>query len=236
MVETVVLKTQLNGVEHAVAASRAFVICGSIDLSPILTEVRATSIKGDTAMFSRRSFLQTTGAAALAATVPATVKAFTLNPIYAPQRVAVSPTVQPGQLLVMPRAHFLYYVDGPGQAMRYGVGTGKAGLEFTGTATISVKKEWPTWRPTNEMIEREPETYSKFVDNDFVQPGGPGNPLGARALYLFQNGRDTYFRIHGTTQPSSIGRSVSNGCIRMINNHVEDLYERVPIGTTVTVI
>ena len=113
---------------------------------------------------------------------------------------------------------------------------GKAGLEFTGEAVIQVKKEWPTWRPTNEMIEREPQTYAKFKDNDYVEPGGPGNPLGARALYLFQNGRDTFFRIHGTTQPGTIGRSVSNGCIRMINEHVIDLYQRVPVGTKVTVI
>ena len=113
---------------------------------------------------------------------------------------------------------------------------GKAGLEFQGQATIEVKKEWPTWRPTNEMIEREPGTYGRFKDNDYVQPGGPSNPLGARALYLFQNGRDTYFRIHGTNQRDSIGRAASNGCIRMWNEHVIDLYERVPIGTVVTVV
>ena len=82
------------------------------------------------------------------------------------------------------------------------------------------------------MIERNPRAYRKFADG---MPGGPTNPLGARAIYLFQNGRDTYFRIHGTTEPSSIGRSVSNGCIRMINEHVEDLYERVPVGTRVVV-
>ncbi|WP_137701367.1 L,D-transpeptidase [Marimonas lutisalis] len=184
-------------------------------------------------MFNRRTFLTAT-AATLAA--PHVVRAFELNPIFAPQPVKVGPALQPGQLLILPKAHFLYFVTAPRQAMRYGVGVGKAGLEFTGTATIDVKKEWPTWRPTNEMIEREPRTYAKFKDNDYVQPGGPGNPLGARALYLFQNGRDTYFRIHGTTQPSSIGRSVSNGCIRMINDHVIDLYQRVPIGTPVTVI
>ena len=86
------------------------------------------------------------------------------------------------------------------------------------------------------MIAREPNTYSEFIDNDFRQPGGPRNPLGSRALYLFQNGIDTYYRIHGTTAPRSIGRSVSNGCIRMLNEHVNDLYERVPIGTRVTVL
>jgi lipoprotein-anchoring transpeptidase ErfK/SrfK len=85
------------------------------------------------------------------------------------------------------------------------------------------------------MIERDPRHYGKIKDNEDAQPGGPGNPLGARALYLFQNGRDTYFRIHGTIEPASIGRSVSNGCIRMINEHVMDLYTRVPLGTVVQV-
>ena len=182
-------------------------------------------------MISRRSFV-----AAAAASVAMPAYAFEVEPIFKPQRVAIKSDLAPGQLLILPRAHFLYYVEEPGQAMRYGVGVGKAGLEFTGTAKIGAKKQWPTWRPTNEMIAREPKTYSKFVDNDYVQPGGPGNPLGARALYLFQNGRDTFFRIHGTTAPRSIGRSVSNGCIRMINDHVIDLYERVPVGATVTVL
>lgn len=182
----------------------------------------------------RRHFIAT-GAAAL--TVPATVaNAFEINPKFVPQEVAIDQRYQAGRLLVLPKAHFLYFITGPGVARRYGVGVGRAGLEFTGTATIDVKKKWPTWRPTDEMIEREPNTYAKFVDNDYIQPGGKDNPLGARALYLFQNGRDTYFRIHGTTAPRSIGRSVSNGCIRMINEHVVDLYERVPVGTVVTVL
>ena len=182
----------------------------------------------------RRHFIAT-GAAAL--TVPASVaSAFEINPKFVPQEVTIDQRYQPGRLLVLPKALFLYFITGPGVARRYGVGVGRAGLEFTGTATIDVKKKWPTWRPTNEMIEREPKTYAKFVDNDYIQPGGKDNPLGARALYLFQNGRDTYFRIHGTTAPRSIGRSVSNGCIRMINEHVVDLYERVPVGTVVTVL
>lgn len=189
-------------------------------------------------MFSRRSFLA--GSLAVAA-VPAAAQTtkpqgFQIDPIYEPQIVSIKSGYQPGQLLILPRSHFLYFVTEPRKAIRYGVGVGKAGLEFTGTATIDVKKEWPTWRPTDEMIEREPKTYGKFKDNDYVQPGGPGNPLGARALYLFQNGKDTYFRIHGTTAPESIGHSVSNGCIRMLNSHVTDLYERVPIGTVVTVL
>ena len=182
-------------------------------------------------MLTRRTFLAST-----AAVVAAPALAFDIDPIFRPQTVGIKDDLAPGQILILPRAHFLYYVTAPGEARRYGVGVGKAGLEFTGTAKIGAKKEWPTWRPTNEMIERDPHLYTKFIDNDYVQPGGPGNPLGARALYLFQNGRDTYYRIHGTTAPRSIGRSVSNGCIRMLNEHVTDLYERVPLGTTVTVL
>jgi lipoprotein-anchoring transpeptidase ErfK/SrfK len=184
-------------------------------------------------MINRRNFIAT---AAAASALPMPALAFNLDPVFKPQSVAMKKDLAPGQILVLPRAHFLYFVEAPGQARRYGVGVGKAGLEFTGSATIQVKKKWPTWRPTNEMIERSPQSYEQFIDNEYVQPGGPGNPLGARALYLFQNGRDTYFRIHGTTAPRSIGRSVSNGCIRMINDHVVDLYERVPIGTKVTVL
>ena len=196
-------------------------------------------------MQTRRAFLAAaTAALVLPASRPATAQTtaaapaetFQLDPRFAPQIVNIKKQFLPGQLLILPRSHFLYFVTEPGKAIRYGVGVGKAGLEFTGTATIDVKKEWPTWRPTEEMIDRSPQTYGKFKDNDYVQPGGPGNPLGARALYLFQNGQDTFFRIHGTTEPESIGRSVSNGCIRMLNEHVIDLYERVPIGTIVTVL
>jgi lipoprotein-anchoring transpeptidase ErfK/SrfK len=181
----------------------------------------------------RRTFM----ASALATlALPEIVSATTATFDPTPQEVSIKRTFQKGQLLILPRSHYLYFVTAPGKALRYGIGVGKAGLEFTGTATISVKKEWPTWRPTNEMIERDPKAYARFVGNTEAQPGGPGNPLGARALYLFQNGKDTYFRIHGTTQPSSIGRSVSSGCIRMLNAHVKDLYTRVPIGTVVTVL
>ena len=184
-------------------------------------------------MIDRRFFI---GAGVAAASLPASAHAFEVEDKFKPTKVSISEQYAPGQLLILPRAHFLYLVTAPREALRYGVGVGKAGLQFTGTATIDVKKKWPTWRPTEEMIEREPQTYGRFKDNDYVQPGGPENPLGARALYLFQNGRDTYFRIHGTTAPRSIGRSVSNGCIRMLNEHVKDLYERVPVGTVVTVI
>lgn len=187
-------------------------------------------------MLNRRTFLASSLAAAAAPALAQEAQPFVVPPEFLPQYVQIKKDFLPGQLLILPRSHFLYFVTEPGKAIRYGVGVGKAGLEFTGTATIDVKKEWPTWRPTEEMIERDPVSYSKFLDNDYVMPGGPGNPLGARALYLFQDGRDTFFRIHGTTQPESIGHSVSNGCIRMLNEHVIDLYNRVPIGTIVTVL
>lgn len=181
----------------------------------------------------RRTFLVSALAAAL---LPQISSARTVTYDPTPQLVSIKPNFKQGQLLVLPRSHYLYFVTTPGKALRYGVGVGKAGLDFTGTATIDVKKEWPTWRPTDEMIERDPKAYARFIGNTEAQPGGPDNPLGARALYLFQNGRDTYYRIHGTTEPSSIGRSVSNGCIRMLNEHVKDLYNRVPLGTVVTVL
>ncbi|SFT38422.1 L,D-transpeptidase [Sedimentitalea nanhaiensis] len=184
-------------------------------------------------MITRRTFLASTAAAAF---VPRGTQAQAPDFDPTPQYVRIKKDFLPGQMLILPRSYYLYFVTEPRKAIRYGVGVGKAGLEFTGTAVIQVKKEWPTWRPTDEMIERDPRSYARFKDNDYVQPGGPDNPLGARALYLFQNGVDTYFRIHGTTQPQTIGQSASNGCIRMLNAHVTDLYERVPIGTVVTVL
>lgn len=180
----------------------------------------------------RRSFLSSAAAALIAAPVVPAAASIDLAPHLHPTAVRVKPEFVPGTIHVVPEAHFLYWIDGPRSAMRYGVGVGRAGLEFSGEAIIQRKAEWPSWTPTAEMIQRDPARYSQFADG---VPGGPTNPLGSRALYLYQNGRDTYYRIHGTTAPRSIGRSVSNGCIRMINSHVEDLYARVPTGTRVYV-
>ncbi|MEM6891799.1 MAG: L,D-transpeptidase [Pseudomonadota bacterium] len=180
----------------------------------------------------RRTFIAVTSAAIAAPYIARAQSEYDPTPRY----VRIKNDFAAGSLIVVPSRHFLFWVEAPRKAIRYGVGVGRAGLDFKGKATIDVKKEWPTWRPTKDMISRDPKAYARFVNNDYVQPGGKGNPLGARALYLFQNGRDTYYRIHGTNQPSSIGRSVSNGCIRMLNEHVADLYERVPLGTVVTVV
>ena len=185
-------------------------------------------------MICRRTFV-IGGAAAAVSSTPAlanTPPVFELAPELKPQWVRVTREVEAGRIVVVTAEHFLYWVTEPGKAIRYGVGVGKAGLSFRGDAVIQRKAKWPSWRPTSAMIQREPHKYEKFKDG---VPGGPTNPLGSRALYLYQGSRDTYFRIHGTTQPSSIGRSVSNGCIRMLNTHVADLYERVPLGTRVSV-
>lgn len=159
-------------------------------------------------------------------------KSFKLDPKFEPKTVRFS-GYKPGTLVVDPDNHFLYLTLSDGRARRYGVGVGKAGRKFKGSAKVGRKAKWPSWRPTDNMIRREPRKYARFANG---VPGGPNNPLGARALYLYRNGRDTMYRIHGTNAPGSIGRSVSNGCIRMINDHVVDLYERVPVDASVVVI
>lgn len=139
----------------------------------------------------------------------------------------------PGTIVVDTANRFLYLVQEGGKAMRYGVGVGQEGLEFKGTATINHKREWPRWTPTQDMIKREPERYAQWAGG---MEGGSENPLGPRALYLFKDGQDTLFRIHGTTQPETIGQAVSSGCIRLINQDVIDLYSRVPDGSQVVVL
>lgn len=186
-------------------------------------------------MVTRRLFLLVSTAAILssARSVLAHKKVkFVLAEKYQPKTVSYK-GYKNGTIVVDPRNHFLYLVLAKNKARRYGIGVGKAGLAFRGSAKIGRKAEWPRWTPTANMIKREPNKYKKFADG---VPGGPGNPLGARALYLYRGKTDTYYRIHGTTQPSSIGRSVSNGCIRMINDHVIDLYDKVQLGAEVVVL
>jgi lipoprotein-anchoring transpeptidase ErfK/SrfK len=144
----------------------------------------------------------------------------------------------PGTIVVDPAHHFLYYVEEGGRAMRYGVGVGREGFGWSGTATIKSKQEWPDWYPPKEMIERQPGLKKTLaqLQSGIGMPGGPHNPLGARAMYLWQDNKDTLFRIHGTLEPHSIGKSVSSGCIRMINQDVIDLYSRTAVGTRVVVI
>ena len=148
------------------------------------------------------------------------------------QRVVNNTGMRPGTILIDPRQHHAYYVLSNDEAVRYGVGVGKAGFEWQGDAVIGRKAKWPRWTPPSEMIARSPE-LEKFRHG---QPGGPENPLGARALYLFADGRDTLYRLHGTPEWDSIGKSMSSGCIRFLNQDIVDLFNRVPIGTKVRVI
>ena len=151
-----------------------------------------------------------------------------INPIYLPQEVAFDGKEKPGTIIIDTTQNFLYLVGEGGKARRYGVGTGKPGFEWAGTHKVSQKREWPDWRPPSEMIARE-KAKGRFLPTFLA--GGIENPLGARALYL----GSTLYRIHGTNQPWTIGGAVSSGCIRMRNEDVVDLYDRVKVGTTVVV-
>ncbi|WP_163268194.1 L,D-transpeptidase [Chelativorans alearense] len=137
-----------------------------------------------------------------------------------------------GTVVVNTPERRLYFVLGGGRAIRYGIGVGREGLVLRGNAIVGRKAEWPSWTPTGNMMRRDAR-YRRFAGG---VPGGPRNPLGARALYLYRNGRDTMFRIHGTNQPETIGGAVSSGCIRMVNHDVIDLYKRVSVGARVVVI
>jgi len=156
-----------------------------------------------------------------------------IDPKYLRQLVDYDTDQPAGTIVVDSYNRFLYLVMQHGKAMRYGVGVAKAGLEFEGTATIARKAAWPHWTPTPDMIKREPERYGPLAKG---MEGGTKNPLGARALYLFKDGKDTLYRLHGTTEPWSIGKSVSSGCIRLLDQDIMDLYQRVPRGSRVVVL
>ena len=148
------------------------------------------------------------------------------------RQVVIDPTFEPpGTVVVDTTAHFLYFVVKDSKAIRYGVSLGKAGFDWVGSANIEYKKAWPVWTPPPEMIERKPE-LAQYADG---MPPGPNSPLGARALYLFKNGKDTMYRLHGTPEWSSIGKNASSGCVRMLNQDVIDLFSRVSGPTTVHV-
>ena len=149
------------------------------------------------------------------------------------QVVAFNTKEKPGTIVINPRQHFLYYVLGDGRAIRYGIGVGREGFGWSGTVTVGRKAEWPTWTPPPEMIARE-KARGRILPASMA--GGPNNPLGARALYLYRGGNDTLYRIHGTSEPWTIGLNVSSGCIRMLNKDVVDLYGRTRVGAKVVVL
>lgn len=170
-------------------------------------------------------------------TVPA-VKAGQVDQAFMRKNVAFSTKEPPGTIVIDPINHYLYHVEEGGRATRYGVGVGREGFAWAGEATIKSKQEWPDWYPPKEMVERRPDLKKQLVElqSGLGMHGGPGNPLGARAMYLWQGDKDTLFRIHGTNEPWTIGQSQSSGCIRMVNQDVMDLYEKTPAGTRVVVL
>lgn len=149
-----------------------------------------------------------------------------IDPQFLRQRVAYTSREKSGTIIVDVKKRFLYLIEPNGKAMRYGVGVGKAGFEWAGNAKVGWKRAWPTWTPPEEMIERKPSLRKYSAKNGGMKPGLK-NPLGARAIYLFKDGKDTLYRLHGTPQWASIGTAASSGCIRLINQDIIDLYDRV---------
>lgn len=160
------------------------------------------------------------------------IKPGMVRPRYFRTQVPNPTDEEPGTIVVDPDAKYLYLVEEGGVARRYGIGVGREGFDWSGKARIGRKAKWPKWTPPAEMIEREPRL------EEFREGMDPGlmNPLGARALYLYEGGEDTLYRIHGTNEPQTIGSAVSSGCIRMLNHDVADLYERVDPGARVVVL
>ena len=159
-------------------------------------------------------------------------KPFKVKPEFQPQSVPYSGYAR-GTIIIDTGKKFLYLMESSNTARRYPIAVGREGLQFKGKATVGDKQEWPRWIPTLDMQKREPKHYGQYKDG---MPGGLSNPLGARAMYVYQGKRDTHIRIHGTVQPWTIGTSASNGCFRMFNDQVMDLYRRVKIGTPVVVL
>lgn len=149
-----------------------------------------------------------------------------IPPQFLRQQVAYPTPERPGTIVVDTANFFLYLVQEGGQAMRYGVGLGRAGFEWSGRGRVAYKRQWPKWTPPDEMIARQPE-LEKWSARNGGMPPGLDNPLGARALYIFDGGVDTLYRVHGSPEYWSIGKAVSSGCVRMLQQDVIDLYERV---------
>ncbi len=186
------------------------------------------------ASLSRREMLTAGLATGILLAAPSVARAhenWVMPEEFKPRFMRIANDLAPGEIHVDPATFSLYLTQPDNVAIRYVVGIGRGDLYESGYFTVGAKKEWPSWTPTKEMIERTPESYARFADG---MPGGPTNPLGARALYLFDAARgDTFLRIHGTPEPWTINSAVSNGCVRLANSHVTHLYDQVPIGTRV---
>jgi lipoprotein-anchoring transpeptidase ErfK/SrfK len=151
---------------------------------------------------------------------------------YQKTEVAYTGDESPGSIVVDTFARKLYFIEEGGMATRYGIAVGREGLSFRGTGVIGRMEKWPSWTPTSNMVRTRPDLYKEYAGG---MAGGPDNPLGSRAMYLYRNGRDTYFRIHGTVDNNSIGHATSAGCIRLFNQDAIELFERVKMGAKVKV-
>ncbi|WP_117193388.1 L,D-transpeptidase [Rhizobium terrae] len=220
---------------------RAFVL-GSISLAATLAGCASTSERAPIPEMARRP-IELPGEAELEARyaavedgghlIPA-VPYRQIDPKYYRQRV-VDPTGEtPGTVVVDTPGRFLYVVEPGGTAMRYGVGIGRDGFAWQGEGVIHWRQPWPRWKPPNEMVARQPSLRKFSIENGGMDPGVK-NPLGARALYIFQNGEDTLYRLHGTPEWDSIGKATSSGCVRLVNQDVLDLYTRVPYHARIVV-
>lgn len=187
---------------------------------------------GGTSSGSSISYLPETRALDQALAQKSAKKPFKVKPEFVPQDVEFT-GYDAGTIVIDTSARRLYLVESSTTARRYAIAVGREGLQFKGTVAVGDKQEWPRWIPTLDMQKREPKHYAQYKDG---MPGGGQNPLGARAIYLYDGKKDTHLRIHGTIAPQSIGTSASNGCFRMMNDHVMDLYSRVRVGTKVVII
>ena len=218
----------------SVAVSRRKLLLGSLSLISLATPAFAQTnllYGGESDGFARDpSLLPPPESPVDFQIIPANLKK--IPGTFHKQMVEYSGAEWPGTLIVDPEHRHLYHVLENQQAIRYGVGVGREGFSWSGEAKIGMKRRWPRWLPPEEMVVRD-ENAAKWANG---MPGGPDNPLGARALYLYANGADTLYRIHGTNDPSSIGKALSSGCVRMLNQDIADLYLRVPVGSKVVVL
>lgn len=195
-------------------------------------------MKSEEFILKRRDFMLKTGAGLVVigaggaqASVAPSLPDYNMPEEFLPREVRIKNDFGPFEIHVDPARFALYWTLPDQKAVRYSVGIGRRGLYEAGEYYIGAKKEWPSWTPTPDMIERDPQSYARFKDG---MDGGINNPLGSRGLYLFTPGRgDTFLRVHGTNEPETIGKRVSNGCARLVNDQMIELYDRVPMDTRV---
>jgi lipoprotein-anchoring transpeptidase ErfK/SrfK len=210
---------------RACARGLAAALAASVVVLAAGVDAHAGSLGGGLIEFLFTGKAEPMRQAALSPTVDPEILRYQEDPRYQRQVVDYHGPEKPGTVIINTPERLLYLVEPDGKAIRYGIGVGRPGFTWAGVKTVTMKKEWPDWRPPDEMLRRKPEL-------PHFMPGGPENPLGARALYL----GDTLYRIHGSNEPWTIGTQVSSGCIRMRNEDVIDLYDRVPVGAKVIVI